>query len=162
MRLRLLEAATGWRCLLIAALLCSTTSAKKDAPSISSTKLDHAPSELSYFDDSDVILFQDYHDDTIWRSPDAGESWAKVADIPDGKSWTLVMHPFDHKRAYVLTKELSHFKTTDRGESWTEFFADSQPDMYMTYPMSFHAKDPDRIIINSQDCSAGLFCDEQV
>jgi photosystem II stability/assembly factor-like uncharacterized protein len=162
MRLRLLEAATGWRSLLLATLLCSSAYAKKDAPRVTSNKFENPPYELSYFDDSDVVMFQDYTDNSVYRSADAGENWAKLKDIPEDKAWILVMHPFDNKKAYILTKDTTHWKTKDRGESWTEFFTDTQPDMFMRQPMSFNAGDPDRIILNAQDCSVGLFCEELV
>lgn len=160
MRLRVPEARVGWWSLLLTTLLCSTSYAAKDAPAVTSNKFEHAPYDLRYFDDSDVILLQDYNGDTIYRSSDAGEKWAKVSAIPDGTAWSLVMHPFDKKRAYVLTENMAHYRTEDRGETWEEFRTASSPDRRLENPLSFHAGNKDSIILNAQDCMMGIYCEQ--
>jgi hypothetical protein len=160
MRLRVSEAALSWRSLLLTTLLYGASYAAKDAPSVVSNQFLHSPYDLRYFDDSDVILMQDYVEDAIYRSPDAGASWAKVKDIPDGAAWSLIMHPFDKTRAYVLTEDMTHYRTEDRGESWKEFWTESSPDMRTDTPLNFHAGNPDKIILNSQDCMMGLYCEQ--
>ena len=161
MRLRgALQTATGWRSLLVATVLCSNAVAKENKPRVTVTEFSHFPSNLNYFEDSDVVLFQDYDENTVYRSDDAGEKWTMIKDIPEGKAWDLFLHPFDSKRAYVLTRDNTHWKTEDRGKSWKEFFTDASPSMFRM-PLSFHASDPDKIIFNGQDC-ASIFCTEQV
>jgi hypothetical protein len=71
------------------------------------------------------------------------------------------MHPFDNKRAYVLTKDTTHYMTADRGKTWQSFFTDSSPSSWRRQPLSFHAGDPDKIIFNGQDCM-GIYCEELV
>lgn len=136
------------------------TSAKKDAPRVTSTKFTHPVSDLQYFPDSDVLVFKDDLSSTIYRSADAGESWDELKDVPAGVADQLVLHPFDAKRAYVMTRKSSHWMTGDRGESWEEFFTDAEPSAYRP-PLAFHASDPDKIIFNGMDCSQ-LFCEEMV
>jgi len=153
--------ATRWSSLFIAAILITSTSAKKDAPTITSVKFDNPPQNVEYFDDSDVVLFQDWVENIIYRTDNAGETWSVVKGIPANEAWSMYMHPFDKKRAYVLTQEKTHWKTQDRGETWEKFFTDAPPSAWRAQPLSFHASDPDKIIFNGQDCM-GIFCDELV
>jgi Sortilin, neurotensin receptor 3, len=162
MRFRgVLEAAAGWRSFTIAALLISSTTAEDKAPKIVSQRFDNPPINVQYFEDSDVVLFQDWKENVIWRTENAGLDWKKVSDIPLEKAWTMFMHPFDHQRAYVLTKGVIHYQTRDKGETWQKFQTDVQPSSWRAMPMAFHAGDPDRIIFNGQDC-LGIFCEELV
>lgn len=161
MRLRAPDGRLRWptlSSLLLTTLLWSGSRAAKDAPAISSKKFDHSPYDLRYFDDSDVILMQDYVEDAIYRSADAGATWDKIKAIPDGAAWSLTMHPFDNTRAYVLTEDATHYRTEDRGETWKEFWTDSSPDTALE-PLSFHAGDKDKIILNAMDCLLGLYCE---
>ncbi len=139
----------------------SSSLAKKDdkEPSVTATKFANSPYDLRYFDDSDVILMQDYTEDAVYRSDDAGESWAKVNDIPGGKAWSLIMHPFDNKSAYVLTEDTTHWRTEDRGNSWTEFLTKASPDARVENPLNFHAGDNGKILMNAMDCLVGVFCE---
>jgi hypothetical protein len=159
---RLLEAATGWRSLIIASLLFSNAYAKKDAPTIISKSFDHTPMNIQYFDGSDVIMFQDYEASTVYRSEDGGAKWDEVKDLPEGKSWTMHMHPFDSKRAYVLTPEGTHYKTNDRGKTWDKFNTGAEGTIFGgRLPLSFNAGDPDRIVFNGMDWES-IFCVERV
>jgi hypothetical protein len=147
--------------LFSAALLLTPTLVRGDGPKLSMKTFEHPPVNLQYFDDSDVIMFQDWSTNTVYRSPDAGVTWAPIKDAPDGKEWNMYMHPFDSKRAYVLTEGSTHWKTSDRGETWKSFFTDATPSAYRA-TFTFHAGDPDRIIFNGEDCTTGIFCEEIV
>ena len=157
MRLRrFVDAATGWRSLIIASLLITNITAKKEAPSITHTLFDNQPMNIEYFDDSDVILFQDWDQNAVYRSEDAGETWSEVKDIPYNDAWSMFMHPYDNKRAYVLTKETTHYKTNDRGKTWQSFFTNSSPSVWRQ-PLTFHAEDWNKIIFNGEDCMGNFF-----
>lgn len=158
MRLRSCE--TGWRSLLISTLLCTGAWAKKDAPGVHYAKLEHLPYNLQYFDDSDVLLYEDRVDAVVYRSVDAGETWKKIDAVPKGKLLEISMHPYDPKRAFIITSEKSHWATEDRGEHWEEFHADYEASVFRP-ALVYHAKDPNRIIFNAMDCS-GIFCEELV
>lgn len=152
---------TGWRILLVSGLLCaSSTAAKKDKPLVSLSNFPFWPFNVNYFDDSDVLLFEDRNNHDVYRSEDAGVSWAKVSGVPEGKMLETKMHPYDNKRAYIITDERSHFLTKDRGETWEEFYTDAQASLFRE-ALLFHARDPDRIIFNGMDCT-GIFCEELV
>jgi photosystem II stability/assembly factor-like uncharacterized protein len=147
--------------LLVATLLLSSTvSAKKDQPGVTATSFTHEPENVQYFEDSDVIVFQDYNTNNIIRSDNAGEKWDTIKDIPDGKAWTMYLHPFDTQRAYVLSRERTHWLTSDRGKTWTEWKTDYEFSRFRK-PFAFHASDPNRIIFNAQDCQS-VFCEELV
>ncbi|KAB8292110.1 hypothetical protein EYC80_007855 [Monilinia laxa] len=156
--MRLRSSETGWSSLLISTLLCTGAWGKKDAPGVHYAKVEHLPHNLQYFDDSDVLLYEDRKDAVVWRSADAGESWKKISEVPAGKMLEISMHPYDSKRAYIITSGKSHWATKDRGEHWEEFHTDSQASIFRP-AMGYHAKDPDRIIFHAMDCT-GIFCEE--
>jgi hypothetical protein len=155
-----LHPAAGWRNLLYSTLLISSVLAKEDKPSVTSRKFDFVPYNVNYFDDSDVLLFEDGISHNVWRSEDAGETWNEVESIPNGVMLELSMHPFHKERAYIITNQKSHWMTSDRGKTWKEFFADSQASIFRE-ALTYHAGDPDRIIFNAMDCT-GIFCEELV
>lgn len=158
--MRLRSSETGWRCLLVSTLLYTSAWAKKDAPGVSYAKVENIPHNLQYFDDSDVLLYEDRDDAVVYRSVDAGETWKKITAVPEGKMLEISMHPFDSKRAYIITSGKSHWATNDRGEHWEEFYTDNQASVFRP-ALSYHAKDPNRIIFNAMDCT-GIFCEELV
>lgn len=163
MKLRFLEAAAGWRSLLVALLLHtpSTYAANDNLPKVTANKFDQKPMNVVYFKDSDVVLFQDFMANTIFRSENAGETWDMIKDIPKGDGWDLWLHPIDPKRAYVITRESTHYKTNDRGKTWKTFKTDLAPSMFRV-PLTFHASEPDKILFNGMDCKNALWCTEEV
>ncbi|KAF3769263.1 Oligoxyloglucan reducing end-specific cellobiohydrolase [Cryphonectria parasitica EP155] len=153
--------ATNAAALLLAFLWASPVQPvlAKDEPTFYVKEFDHYPQNLNYFDQSDVILFQDVSSQNVWRSPDGGSTWSIIDDVPDGKAFALVLHEFDNKRAYILTESTSHWRTEDQGKTWKSFFTDSEFNIFRSQIFNFHASDPDRIIFNGMDCK-GIFCDE--
>lgn len=152
------KAPAAWRILLMALLWALAVA--KDAPDVSVSTFTHPPLYLSYFEDSDAVLFQDVEEGNIYRSKDAGVKWDKVDSIPDGKALFLIMHTFDPKTAFVLTASGTHYKTDDRGETWISFKTEKLPSKFQPEILIFHADDPNRIIFNAMDCD-GIFCDEE-
>lgn len=151
--------ATTAAALLLASLSLWTSVLAKDEPTFYVKEFDHYPQNLNYFDQSDIILFQDVQTQNVWRSPDGGMTWNRVEEIPDGKAFALVLHEFDNNRAYILSESTSHWRTEDRGKTWKTFFTDSEFNIFRSEVFSFHATDHDRIIFNGMDCK-GIFCDE--
>ena len=80
--------------------------------------------------------------------------------MPQGKLLEIQMHPFDNKRAYIITEEQTHWKTLDRGKTWQEFTTDYDASLFRE-ALDYHAGDPDRIIFNGMKCE-GIFCQEIV
>lgn len=144
---------------LLTSLWTAAVCAAKDGPTFHVNEFKHYPSTLSYFEDSDVILFQDMSDYNVYRTTNAGETWDKVPDVPDGKAYMLVMHEYDHSRAYILTEGIQHYRTEDKGKTWTSFLTDAEVSIFRGDILNFHADDPDRILFNGMDCQ-GIFCDE--
>ncbi|KAK5361738.1 vacuolar protein sorting/targeting protein PEP1 [Exophiala xenobiotica] len=137
------------------------TQAKKDGPTISSTKFEHALENVFYFDDSNIILAQDRDLNSIWRSADAGETWKEVTgDDQSGNAWDLVAHPWDNQRAYILGLGSEHWITTDRGETWRRFTTQGAGlALFRPSPLSFHGRDAKKVIWNGEQC-VGLACAE--
>lgn len=150
-----------WRNLLLSSTLLGAAWAKKDGPTVKQTPFDFVPYNVNYFEDSDVVLFINAVELNAYRSDDAGATWAVVDDVPKGALMELIMHPFDSKRAYVITNEKNHWLTQDRGKSWEKFSVDSVASIFQSQALTFHAGDPNRIIFNGMDCT-GIFCDELV
>jgi photosystem II stability/assembly factor-like uncharacterized protein len=145
---------------LLFSALPASVQAKKDGPSISDKKFDQPLEGLFYFDDSDVVLGRDGEAGDVWRSPDAGETWKKVdGDGQAGKAWDLWPHPWDKHRAYLLGAGEEHWITTDRGETWRKFKSHSSPDIFRATPLSFHGRDPKKVIWNGETCS-GFLCEQ--
>ena len=135
----------------------SPSLAKKDAPSISKYKFDHAPAAPPlYFDDSDVILVLDISGNVL-RSPNAGIDWSKIEDVPSGGAWDLVLHPYDKKAAYLWGKQDTHWMSADQGESWRSFKIPGYPVPFRS-PFSFHANKPESVIVNV--CTELFVCNE--
>lgn len=152
------QAAASWR-VLVAVLLWTTAVLAKD-PDISVTKFKQLPIALSYFEDSDVVLFHDATDNNIYRSTDAGVSWDRVKTIPEGEVYRLIMHEFAPTRAYVITEGKKHWRTNDRGKTWHKFDSDLPPSAFRNDILHFHAGDGNRIIFNGMKCRTMLSCTE--
>ncbi|OAQ91967.1 vacuolar protein sorting/targeting protein 10 [Purpureocillium lilacinum] len=152
--------AAAWRLLLAVSVLWASLALAKDGPDMTVNTFDHPPLYLSYFEDSDAVVFQDVEEGNVYRSKDAGAKWERVSAVPEGKSLFLIMHQFDPKTAFILTASETHFKTEDRGETWTKFQTGVLPSKFQPETLVFHADDPNRIIFNAMNCQ-DIFCEEQ-
>jgi photosystem II stability/assembly factor-like uncharacterized protein len=151
---------------LLLGLLCLTsliggTLAKDSKPKISKTTFEHRLRGLFYFQNSNVVLGYDRRAGVLHRSADAGEHWTKVDSIPAGKVASLVQHPFDAKKAYVLSSGHHHWRSDDRGETWHEFISAASPSE-LRPTLSFHASDSNKIIFHAEACRNFFECDEVV
>ncbi|KAF9130105.1 vacuolar protein sorting/targeting protein PEP1 [Mortierella sp. GBA39] len=114
-------------------------------PIVTEYRFDDAPLKLSYFADSPVVLYHDVAQN-VYRSPDEGKTWSRIKDVIPAKSNALIMHPFDPKRAYILTSGKTHYRTEDQGANWTSFDVELPP-IEESHVLSFHATRPDLILI---------------
>ncbi|KAI0478720.1 vacuolar protein sorting [Xylariaceae sp. FL0804] len=151
--------------LLLATLLyVIPTAHAKDEPTIKYTEFDSLPAELKYFENSNVVLFQEAWGRTVWRSADGGATWAKADGIDHDRAIAVVMHTHDPDRAYVLTLGSKHWRTHDKGETWEQFSTSADTSDFMsTFGrwMVFHADDPDKILFTGMEC-LGFSCEEFV
>jgi hypothetical protein len=152
------KAGASWH-ILLSALLWTVVFAKTETPTVKVETIKHPPGSLSYFEDSNSILYLDVVERNIYNSQDAGFSWSKAKSIPDGKAWMLVMHEFDPERAYVVTEGLEHWKTEDRGKTWSKWESGTIASAFRDDILHFHGGDKNRILFNGMDC-AGIFCEE--
>ncbi|KAG9238283.1 hypothetical protein BJ875DRAFT_451561 [Amylocarpus encephaloides] len=147
-----------WRNLLLCSAFLGSSWAKKDAPGVEQSTFDFIPIGVNYFEDSDTLMFIDPHKANAYRSEDAGATWTQVEGVPDGQLFELILHPYDNKRAYIITRERTHYLTTNRGKTWQKFTVEANANIWQS-ALTFHATDPKRIIFNAIECQ-GIFCEE--
>ena len=133
---------------------------KKGLPSIEETEFGSTPANLFYFDDSDVVLVTDPSAKTTYRSDDAGVTWRPLSGVDKGQVLEVQKHPYDNQVAVVLGFSKKHWITRDQGKTWQSFPIPKPPTL-MRPAISFHATDPDRIMVLTASCS-GFSCDEAV
>lgn len=147
------------RAAALLALFATPLCAKKEGPNFQVSQFKAFPDNLSYFANSDVILFQDKSTNTVYRSEDAGATWKRVEGVPDGEAYVLYMHFYDPERAYILTAGTEHYRTHDRGKTWDKFQTEAEMSLEQGDFLHFHADIPDRIIFNGAVCKS-IFCEE--
>lgn len=152
----------------LAALLCVLLTlslgvlGKKKNPQIDVTPFNSIPTNLFYFDDSDVVLVGDPEARTTYRSTDAGVSWKPLAGVESGQVLEVLRHPYNNKIALVIGLENDHWITKDRGESWKKFSCEGLASLQLR-AINFHAEDPDRMLFLSADRPCfGFDCNERV
>lgn len=138
----------------------TATQAKKDKPLISETPFKSLPTNLFYFEDSDVVIVQDTLPGIIYRSEDAGANWSKVKEITESESLEVIPHPYNNKVAVAVGTAKTHWITKDQGKSWTSFKTKANP-LLGRNPIVYHATDPDKIMFLTAECE-GFECSEQV
>ncbi|SAM85571.1 related to VPS10 domain-containing receptor SorCS1 precursor [Ustilago bromivora] len=126
------------------------------SPSVSISRFPHLPSKITYFPDSPVCLYHDATTLTVHISLDEGKSFTPISSPSShGKASILVPHPYDPKTAFILSRETTHWRTSDRGKTWQEFLTPHPPATRAGAPMEFHA-DPkhwDWVIFTGKKCS---------
>lgn len=130
----------------VLAVLAPFAAAKKDEPLVKETDFSSELLNIFYFDDSNVAMLVELDSEKVFRSTDAGKSWAQVKD--DGKDMRtigIVRNPFDKNVAVVLG-EREHFITYNQGEKWNKFKSEETPSLQN--PLSFHAKDSKKILFH--------------
>lgn len=141
------------------ALGSNPASAKKsDGPEIIATKFENEPKNLFYFEDTDTIVFQDSAVLDVYISYDAGEKWEVVNPNKEmsGHVLTILAHPWDKKKAYILGGEGKHWVTEDTGKSWKSVEIPSLPSARRD-PLVFHGSDSDKVLFRGDICE-GLLC----
>ncbi|KAF8523369.1 Oligoxyloglucan reducing end-specific cellobiohydrolase [Hysterangium stoloniferum] len=143
-----------WPLLLLFGLLCIPALAQKPEPGKTVTKFKNLPIELAYFDDSEVVTYYDAMEGDVWISENEGKNWEIIPDIPRGKSIMLIMHPYNNRVAFILTKDATHYRTDDRGKSWRPFEVPAPPAL-VPDPISFHSDNMRYMIYQGQVCESG-------
>ncbi|KAF2146720.1 uncharacterized protein K452DRAFT_304659 [Aplosporella prunicola CBS 121167] len=121
---------------------------KADGPTIEKRKFDQPPSGLFFFDDTETAIVTELESGKVWRTTDAGQEWEEIEALKKGQVKAVYHHPFNKKVAIAFGKE-QHYITYDYGETWRKFKMSVSPNRYS--PISWHADDPNRILINGDD-----------
>jgi hypothetical protein len=125
--------------------------AKKDSPRISSTTFEQALGSTFYFEDSDVLMTFDVHENKVYRSVNAGEDWKVIDEVVGTPVLNIYAHPWDPVRAYIVGREHTHWLTSDQGKTWRRFESEGKP--HLLHPaLAFHGRDPDKVIFQSRSC----------
>ena len=137
----------------------------KPGPQITKTTFDGPIVNIRYFDDSDIVTATELEHNVVHRSTDAGKTWHVVEDITKGQAWQVIHHPFNNQVAVCFGTERTHWITKDQGETWKSFKIDGLPSSRAppanrAPPISFHADDADKIILNTWNCD-DLFCESK-
>ncbi|KAK2871618.1 vacuolar protein sorting/targeting protein PEP1 [Arthroderma sp. PD_2] len=127
--------------------------AKSDGPEIKVKEFDKVPTNVYYFEDTDTILLQ-AEKANIYISTDAAGSW----DILKGKSGLLWPNKFHTQSAVIYGPDRTHWVTYDAAKTWHEFKVPEKLlyDAHGAVPFTFHGKDPNKVIINAEECLGGL------
>ncbi|KAK1073256.1 vacuolar protein sorting/targeting protein PEP1 [Friedmanniomyces endolithicus] len=144
--------------LLVASLVLAKD--RKAAPTVEETKFESIPTNLFYFEDSDVVLVTDSSSKTTYRSEDAGTIWKPLSGVDRGAVLEVVKHPYNNQYAVALGFHKVHWITKDQGKTWTEFSVPEPPTLSRA-PVAFHGTDPDRMMLLTAAC-LGFDCKESV
>lgn len=148
------------------ALLGPTYVGAAKKPQINKKAFDSLPKSYFYFEDSPVILSLEDQSKIVWRSDDDGATWKSIEKIPVEKVLDIYPHPFDKKKAYVLTLGREHFVTSDQGKSWQKFETEWPPSLQRN-PLSHHATKHNYVLYTGMKCIQDevwrdkFFCEEK-
>ena len=144
--------------LLLFLFACSAL-AKDGIPKIKRTQFESIPFDVKYFEDTDVVVVLEQAG-KLWRSNDGGIEWHKADNIDQGNIASFWMNPYHKDWAYAFGAKGKHWVTNDKGKSWREFkLPDHVKPTRFRWPLSFHAYDPEKVILKVQECGK-LGCEE--
>ncbi|GAA6013403.1 hypothetical protein JCM11491_006065 [Sporobolomyces phaffii] len=156
-----------WLCALVVLVIATRATAAPEGqkPALTHTLFDNLPSRVMYFEDSPVVLYHDQVGRNILRSPDEGKRWDLISGVPKGDALMLIEHPYDNSIAFVLTAGTTHYRTMNKGESWSSFKT-SLPPSLSANTLGFNAKKWDWILYTGQKCQElggwrGKICHEE-
>ena len=140
---------------LLIFFIASTFTSRVEArqPRISETVFDGAPTNLFYFEDSDIVILTDEKTKSVYRSLNAGGSWELVKSIPKDAVNVVVSHPFDKCTAVAVGKTM-HWITEDCGDSWRSFLTEDEISILdRRQPVEFHASDSKKMLFHTARCN---------
>jgi photosystem II stability/assembly factor-like uncharacterized protein len=92
----------------------------------------------------------------VFRSDNAGQSWAPIADVPKGSAKALIQHPFNNQWVFILTSDTTHYVTQDKGATWRAFKTPAKPSSTRSQ-LEFHSDEPGYILFGGEACKAVFF-----
>lgn len=148
-----------WHLIVACALLLPIVQLKEVLPSIKTTYFPSIPGQLRYFDASSTVLWHDKVQGLVYSSDDEGKSWSPIKGPAAGDAHFMIMHPYDSRQAYVLSKGLQHWRTSNRGKTWQRFQTPDPPTDRLGSPLDFHAdeKHYNYVIFTGKRCQTGFF-----
>ncbi|THH03693.1 hypothetical protein EW145_g6082 [Phellinidium pouzarii] len=113
--------------------------ARAQDPHITYSKFTRLPRSLNIFEDATSMLYHNMIERNVYVSHDDGKSWSRT-NIPLGEASEIVLHPYDNRYAFILSRNTTHYRTSDRGRTWQTFTVSTNPVFYnIENPvLSFH------------------------
>lgn len=145
--------------LLISTLIAPSVSAapEDEVAYVYRTEFEHPPTQIEYFEDSTVVLMLVREAGILRISKNGGEKWDFAEEPNEDKNIVgLFMNPNDKDSAVAIGSNNRHFATFDRAETWVSFKTENELNVLRPNPISFHADDPKKIIMNTFDPSEDL------
>ena len=129
-------------------LFCSLITPNLAAePKFTVTQFGNQLTPFQFFEDSEHVLITDPQSGTVNISFDAGAKWEPIEDVPEDHALQVFLSPASNKVAVIIGRKLKHWITKDQGKTWASFKTELPPISPM--PISFHATDPSKIILNT-------------
>jgi len=139
---------------ILVSFLLAFAIASDPSPIVQRKEFKNQPYELSYFGDSKTILLCDEVAGQVHVSNDEGSEWNLANGIDEPVVRKIYIHPNNNQVAVALSARTRHWITKDQGQTWTGFESELPPALTLQ-PLSFHATDADRIILNMRDWRSG-------
>ncbi|EFR02203.1 vacuolar protein sorting/targeting protein PEP1 [Nannizzia gypsea CBS 118893] len=138
---------------LLLASVVPAAHAKSDGPEIKVKEFDKVPTNPYYFEDTDTVMLSG-HMAELFISTDAASTWEPLKD----KDGLLFPNRYHSQSAVIYGPNRKHWATFDAAKTWREFevpekliFSNEGP-----RPFTFHGKDPNKVIINAEECLISL------
>ncbi|RHZ50479.1 hypothetical protein Glove_498g22 [Diversispora epigaea] len=121
---------------------------------------EYFPTQFFYIKESKVVMLLD-SSGNVYRSENEGGDWNRISDVEENQAYSLVQHPFDYNRVFILTLGTKHYKTEDKGETWKSFTTQVQP-ARGSIILSFHAERSEWILFRGTLCeNEGYDCNDE-
>lgn len=147
-----------WRILCAFAVALLAYAVQAESPKIDQHYFPNVPAKLHYFEDSSEVLWHDAAEGNVYRSSDEGKTWSKVRGPREGMANLVIPHPYDPRQAFIMSDDLEHWRTMNRGKTWQSFRTPLPPSTRASLPLHFHAdkKHHDWILFTGKSCDKGL------
>ncbi|KAI8915699.1 hypothetical protein EDD86DRAFT_196660 [Gorgonomyces haynaldii] len=116
---------------------------------ITKTSFESLPLQLFYMDSTILLQDTDGEQQRFWRSKDQGKHWDKM-ELKDVAY--LVQHPHSTDIAFALTRSTTHYKSVDKGQTWTTFQTPIQPSEDIRTALSFSPFDKESVLFRGLHC----------
>ncbi|KAJ1542195.1 vacuolar protein sorting/targeting protein PEP1, partial [Cladochytrium tenue] len=122
---------------------------------ISTNMFRHGLSEYFYFNQTRTLLIRDSAG-RVWRSEDAGMSWAQPEELKDVDVHRIVLDSYrSDRRAFFISGKTELYYTDDLGKSLKKISLPAQPNRLQVDPLVTHVTEEGYLIfVGDRDCDS--------